>query len=83
MTQRESSEARNTAAGAMSLGRPMRPRGVCDSMSLRKSLSWMPAERTPSVSTMPGLMELTRIRRGPSSWLSDRVTASTAAFVAL
>ena len=38
---------------------------------------------TPSVSTMPGLIELTRILRGPSSFASERVTASTAALVAL
>ena len=37
--QRESAEARNTAAGAMSLGWPMRPSGVCASICLRKSLS--------------------------------------------
>src|SRR5438477_280878 len=32
---------------------------------------------------MPGLMALTRILRGPSSLASERVTASTAALVAL
>ena len=36
-----------------------------------------------STSIMPGLMELTRIFRGPSSFASVRVIASTAAFVAL
>ena len=37
----------------------------------------------PSVSTMPGLIELTRILRGPNSLASDRVMAFTAALVAL
>ena len=39
MIHAESSEARKTAAGAMSCGWPMRPSGVCASMTLRKSLS--------------------------------------------
>ena len=81
--QPDSSEARNTAAGAMSCGWPIRPSGVCASYCFRKSLSTMPAACTPSVSTMPGLIELTRMWRGPSSLASDRVTASTAALVAL
>ena len=42
-----------------------------------------PAVLKPSVSTGPGLMALTRIRRGPSSLDRERVTASTAALVAL
>src|SRR5439155_6660181 len=79
----ESEDARNTAVGAMSCTCPMRPRGVCDSSCLRKSLSCNPAERTPSVSTMPGLMALTRMFRGPSSFARVRVIASTAPLVAL
>src|SRR5436189_105973 len=55
----------------------MRPRGVCCSVWHRMSLSVMPAVTVPSVSTMPGLMELMRILRGPSSFASDLVTAST------
>ena len=43
----------------------------------------MPAECVPSVSTIPGLMALTRIWRGPSSLASDFGIVSTAAFVAL
>src|SRR5688572_11349668 len=58
-----SSEARNTAAGAISCGWPMRPSGVWASTCLRRSLSSRPAVLKPSVSTMPGLMALTRIRR--------------------
>ena len=50
---------------------------------LRKSLSVIPALCVPSVSTMPGLIEFTRMLREPSSSPSERVTASTAAFVAL
>src|SRR5215510_557916 len=81
--QRESSEARKTAAGATSRGCPIRPSGVCASYCLRNSLADNPAACTPSVSTMPGLIALTRMFRGPSSLASDLVAASTAAFVAL
>ncbi len=61
----------------------MRPRGVCASSCLRKSLCVKPAAWTPSVSTIPGLTEFTRILRGPGSLASDLATASTAALVAL
>src|SRR5262245_8884031 len=81
--QLESDEAKNTAAGAMSSGRPMRPSGVCASVDLRKSLAAMPAPCSPSVSIMPGLIELTRTLREPSSLARDLVMASTAALVAL
>ena len=43
----------------------------------------MPAECKPSVSTIPGLIEFTRIFRGANSPASDTVIASTAALVAL
>src|SRR6266516_2866098 len=49
--QDESLEARKTTAFAMSCGCPMRPSGVCASTCLRISLSAMPAECVPSVST--------------------------------
>ena len=81
--QPESDEARNTAAGAMSSGWPIRPSGVWASVCLRKSPSVIPAACVPAVSTMPGLIAFTRILRGPSSLASERVTASTAALVAL
>src|SRR3984885_2126795 len=83
VSQLESSEARNTATGAMSFGCPMRPSGVCDSAHLWKSLPIKPAVCTPSVSTIPGLIELTRIFFGPSSFDSVRVTESTAPLVAV
>jgi len=51
--QDESDEARKTAAPAMSFGCPIRPSGVCASTCLRISLSAIPAECVPSVSTMP------------------------------
>src|SRR5947199_3290573 len=54
--QEESLEAKKTAAGAMSSTSPIRPRGVSDESSLRKSPSLKPAEITPSLSTMPGLI---------------------------
>src|SRR5579859_1277634 len=57
----ESVEARKTAIGAMSSGWAMRPRGVCASNCFCMPLPMKPAAWTPSVSTMPGLMELTRI----------------------
>jgi len=55
-----------------------RLRDICFS----KSLPMIPAECVPSVSTPPGLRALTRIFRGPSSFESDLVIVSTAAFVA-
>src|SRR5882672_11336769 len=61
----------------------MRPSGVWDSIILRKSLSANPTACKPSVSTMPGFSELTRIFFGPSSFESATVIASTAALVAL
>jgi hypothetical protein len=41
-----------------------------------------PLACVPSVCTTPGLMAFTRIFRGPSSFASTRVMASTALFVA-
>jgi hypothetical protein len=46
----ERSDARNTATGAMSSGRPPRPSGVCATIAFAISLSRMPAVTTPSVS---------------------------------
>src|SRR5205085_79069 len=48
----------------------MRPNGVCASTLLRRSPWSKPAARTPSVSTMPGVMALTRILLGTSSFAS-------------
>ena len=64
-------------------GCAIRPSGVVASVCLRKSLSAKPTECSPSVSTMPGFIEFTRIFFGPSSPASETVIASTAAFVAL
>ena len=83
VTQPASSEAKNTAAVAMSCGCAIRPSGVVASVCLRKSLSAKPTECSPSVSTIPGLIEFTRIFFGPSSPASETEIASTAAFVAL
>src|ERR1700730_15179642 len=47
-----------------------------------KSPSIKPAACTPSVSTKPGLIELTRICFEPSSFAKTPVTASTAPLVA-
>ena len=61
----------------------MRPSGVSRSCcSLNSPLS-RPEARRPSVSTMPGSSEFTRILRGPSSLASEIVIASTAALLAL
>src|SRR5947199_1487282 len=79
----ESDDARYTAVGEMSSGCPMRPSGACVSTIFWKSLPTKPAACTPSVSIIPGLIEFTRIPRGPSSFASTPVMASTAAFVAV
>src|SRR5262249_58976301 len=47
------------------------------------ALPEMPVACRPSVSVTPGLMALTRILRGPSSWAKDLVMAFTAALVPL
>ena len=61
LSQPESVEARKATAVATSWGCPMRPSGVSCSICFWKSLPMKPAAWTPSVSIMPGLMELTRI----------------------
>ena len=63
VSQLDSSEARNTAIGAMSEGCPTRPRGVMAIMCFSYSLPTpiMPAARAPSVAVAPGLIEFTRI----------------------
>ena len=81
MIHPESGEARKATAGAMSCGWPMRPSGIEAVMAENPSI--MPDERVPSVSTGPGLIELTRILRGPSSFAKVRVRLSTADLVAL
>src|ERR1700740_3187281 len=78
----ESEEARYTAVGEISSGRPIRPRGDCASTDLRKSPSTIPAACSPSVSIIPGLMEFTRILREPNSLANTAVIASTDAFAA-
>jgi hypothetical protein len=80
---RQSDEAKKTAAGATSDGQPTRPSGVFDTACFSKSLPTIPAARSPSVSTTPRLMALTRILRGPSSLASALVTVSPAPLVAL
>ena len=84
VSQPDSSEARNTAIGAMSEGCPMRPRGVMAIVCFSKSLPTpiTPAARAPSVAVAPGLMEFTRICLGPNSFASTRVMASRAPLVA-
>src|SRR5690606_14042229 len=77
----ETSDARNTTAGAMSVTRPIRPSGAVDSTHARMSLSVMPALRTPSVSISPGLTAFTRMPRRPSPFASEPVITSTAPFV--
>ena len=79
----ESSEARNTATGPISSGCPVRPSGVIETNCFSKSHPINPAALVPSVSTMPGLIEFTRIFRGPSSLESTGDAASTAPFVAV
>ena len=83
VTHRASSDARNTATGAMSSGCPIRPNGVCCNICFSKSLPKIPADRVPSVSTSPGLMAFTLILRGPSSFANTRVIASMALLEAM
>src|SRR4030088_1145494 len=80
--QPEAADARNTATDAMSCGCPRRPSGVRATISFSKSLPMIPKLCTPSVSTPPGLIALTRIFLGPSSFASTRVIVSTAPLVA-
>src|ERR1700719_346604 len=68
---------------AMSAGWPVRPSDDCLIKSFSKSEPMKPALTVPSVSTMPGLMELTRIFLGPSSRARTPVMASTAPLVAV
>ena len=78
MSQVESSDARKTAMDAISLGWPMRPSGVCAMAAFSNSDPIQPPLWVPSVSTMPGLIVLTRIFFGPSSRAGTPVMASTA-----
>ena len=68
VSHREASEARNTAMWAMSSGCPKRPRGVCAINCFCKSLPITHRAYAPSVSVPPGLTELTRMFRDPSSF---------------
>src|ERR1700733_1263188 len=83
LTHAELSEARNTATAAISLGCPVRPSGVRSRIPFSKSEPTMPALRVPSVSTTPGLMELTRIFLVPNSLDNTPVMASSEALVAV
>jgi len=80
--QPEPADARNTATDAMSSGCPRRPSGVRATIWVSNSLPITPMLCTPSVSTPPGLIALTRIFLGPSSLANTRVIVSTAALVA-
>ena len=80
--QPEASDARNTATDAMSSGCPRRPSGVRATIRFSNSLPMTPILCTPSVSTPPGLIALTRIFLGPSSVANTRVIVSTAPLVA-
>jgi len=75
------SEARKTAIGAMSPTRPVRPNGAWAIIAFSKSEPSMPPVCVPSVSTMPGLIVLTRIFLGPNSRASTPVIASNAPLV--
>src|SRR5437868_7313730 len=80
--QAESSEARKTAALAMSSGWPVRPSGVrCTAYCANESCLVASFDCTPSVSVNPGESALTRIFRGPSSRASERLITSTAPLV--
>src|SRR5579863_2531371 len=81
--QAASSEARNTAALAISSGLPRRPSGVLAINIFSYSLPAItPAAVAPSVSVAPGKIELIRIFLAPSSFDKETVMASNAALVA-
>src|SRR2546429_33625 len=65
----------------MSAGCPVRPSEACAAVFFSQSEPMKPPARVPSVSTMPGLMELTRIFFGPSSRARTPVIPSMAALV--
>src|SRR4029077_10408482 len=79
--QPESSDARNTASGAISVTRPRRPSGVLFASTAPAPLSKVPAAIFASVSVIPGAMALTRILRGASSSANPFVKISMAPFV--
>jgi len=75
----ESSQARNSAAAAMSRGSPKRPIGVIPSICLRTSLG---IGAVIGVSMNPGAMQLTRIPIGTTSRATDLVNEMIAPFAA-
>jgi len=81
-----SSDARNSAALAISSGSPRRPRGVAALVSL--CISWSCSSDAanpchPGVEVAPGTSTLTRIRRGARSRIQPRAKARIAALLAL
>ena len=80
VTNFDASDARNTAAGAMSSTAPMRRSGVMATICSANGPLTNSCE--PSVAIMPGLIAFTRTC-GASSWASARVMVSTAPLVAL
>src|SRR5437016_8737603 len=79
--QADSSDARNTATGAISVTRPSRPSGVFSARTAPAPPSKVPAAILPSVSVWPGAIALTRILRGASSSANPFVSVSMAPFV--
>src|SRR3984893_13058084 len=79
--QADSSDARNTASGAMSVTRPSRPSGVFAASVAPAAPSTIPAVAVPSVSVWPGEIALTRIFRGANSSANPLVNVSIAPFV--
>src|SRR5439155_1510666 len=77
----ERSLARNTTAGAMSSGEPVRRSGVPRSIRRTYSESSAPPSRRTSSRIRPGATAFTRIRCGPSSIASTCVSRFTAALL--
>src|ERR1700712_4072805 len=74
-----SSEARNATAAATSAGSTTDPAGVVAVIASRTGRK----AALPGVSVTPGATLLTRTPRGPNSAAQDRVSCSSAAFVAV
>src|ERR1700680_567500 len=79
--QADSSDAKNTSSGAISVTRPSRPSGVFPASTAPAPPSKVPAATLPSVSVWPGSMALTRILRGASSSANPLVSVSMEPFV--
>ena len=86
LTKLLSSDARKSAALAISSGRPILPAGAAASIIVKTALLTSSDGKSacmPGVETAPGASTLTRMRRGARSWIQLRAKLRIAALVAL